>query len=237
MTLPHLPQSWRGRRAVFISDLHLGQIRGRKFAEKVVKIVTELAPDIILNGGDMYDGVAVNVTDIIQPFTHLHAPLGLYFVMGNHEEFRDNKLYAAAITSAGIKILNNEKVIVDRLQLLGVDYKTTTMKEDFADIVQKMSVDTNQASILLKHVPVDLEVAKHAGISLQLSGHTHRAQIFPLGLITRMIYKGYDYGLKNFGSKEVRAGSLQVLTTSGVGTWGPPLRVGTQSEIVLITFK
>ncbi len=83
--------------------------------------------------------------------------------------------------------------------------------------------------ILLKHTPFDLDVSERAGIDFQISGHTHQAQIFPLNYITRSVYKGYDYGFKKFGS-------MQVYVSSGTGTWGPPLRIGTVSEIVVINF-
>ena len=95
--------------------------------------------------------------------------------------------------------------------------------------MQRIGVDRARPSILLKHEPSDLDVAEAAGVSLDLSGHTHHGQIFPLMFFTWQIYKGFDYGLK-------RIGAMQVFTSSGVGTWGPPLRLGTKSEIVEIEF-
>ena len=89
--------------------------------------------------------------------------------------------------------------------------------------------DQTKPNILLKHEPSDLAVAEAAGISLDLSGHTHHGQIFPLMFFTWQIYKGFDYGLRHLGA-------MQVFTSSGVGTWGPPLRLGTNSEIVAIEF-
>ena len=95
--------------------------------------------------------------------------------------------------------------------------------------LERAEIDRNQASILLSHSPRALPIAEDAGISLQLSGHTHRGQIFPFTWFTRRIFGEYTYGLKRFGE-------LMVYTSSGAGTWGPPLRVGTQPEIVLIQF-
>ena len=227
--LKNLPQAWENRKIVFISDVHLGQIHGVRFAEKVVRKIQELKPDMVLNGGDVFDGVAVNIEEIIAPFKKLTAPFGSFFVMGNHEEFADNFKYFSAIEDIGIRVLANEKVVVDGLQIIGVDYKLTNRQATFKNVLNDIHIDRAQPSLLLKHVPLNLEVAEKMGISLQLSGHTHRAQVFPFTLMTKSIYKGFDYGLKTFGS-------LQVLTTSGVGTWGPPMRVGTKSEIVLITF-
>jgi predicted MPP superfamily phosphohydrolase len=103
-------------------------------------------------------------------------------------------------------------------------------KTRFEDILQNLQIDRTLPSILLKHVPSHLDVARKNGITLQLSGHTHRAQMFPFNLFTYLIYRGFDYGLHALGS-------MQVYTSSGVGTWGPPLRVGTRSEIVEILFR
>lgn len=230
VVLAGAPESWNGRKAVLYADTHLGQILDKKFAVRVAEKIKSLKPDIVFDGGDIYDGVAVDETEIIEPFADIHAPLGHFFVMGNHEEFRDNKTFADAIRGAGMRILDNEILSVDGVQIIGVDYAQTADKEAFKDILDGIPIDSHQPSILLKHVPFDLDVTESKGISLQLSGHTHQAQIFPLGLITKIVYKGYDYGFKKFKS-------MQVLTTSGVGTWGPPLRVGTQAELVLITFS
>jgi predicted MPP superfamily phosphohydrolase len=229
ISLPGLPVTWRGRRAVFISDLHLGQVRGRRFTDKIVAIIKTINPDILLIGGDVYDGVKVDALGCVLPFKTILPSLGSYFIMGNHEEFFDNSQYRKAIESVGIRILNNEAVSIDGVQLAGVDYKTTETAEDFKNVLEKINLQKNQPSILLKHVPLHIEVAKTAGISLQLSGHTHQAQVFPFNLLTPVIFKGFDYGLK-------QDDTLQVCTSSGVGTWGPPFRVGTHSEIVVIEF-
>jgi predicted MPP superfamily phosphohydrolase len=92
-----------------------------------------------------------------------------------------------------------------------------------------MEIDPRKPSILLKHVPTDLEIARDQGISAQLSGHTHRGQVFLFWFITSWVYKGYDYGLKRFGD-------LLVYTSSGAGTWGPPMRIDADPEIVVIKF-
>jgi len=93
-----------------------------------------------------------------------------------------------------------------------------------------MEIDPLKPSILLKHAPLNLRVAREQGISLQLSGHTHQGQVLLFRLITSKVYQGYDYGLKWFGD-------LLVYTSSGAGTWGPPMRIDTKPEIVVITFK
>jgi hypothetical protein len=93
-----------------------------------------------------------------------------------------------------------------------------------------MGIDPHKPSILLKHAPLHLQVAQGEGISLLLSGHTHQGQVFLFRFITSQVYQGYDYGLKWFGN-------LLVYTSSGAGTWGPPMRLDTTPEIVVIKFK
>ncbi len=229
--LPNLPAAWNGRTAVFLSDMHLGQVRNAGFAKKVADAVSQLQPDAVFNGGDLFDGVAGDPYAAASPFSELHPPLGSYFISGNHEEFTDKKqAYEDAARKAGMRVLDNEVMDLNGVQLAGVDYQDTRDPAAFARILSDIHLDASKPSILLKHVPFNLDIAEQAGISFQLSGHTHRAQLFPLNYITKEVYDGYDYGLKKFGS-------LQVFTSDGAGTWGPPMRVGTNSEIVLITFR
>jgi predicted MPP superfamily phosphohydrolase len=230
VSIPNLPEVWKSRKAVFVSDLHLGQVRAAPFAKHIASKISELKPDIVFIGGDVYDGVAVDAKGVIEPLSGLKIPLGVYFVTGNHEEFFDNSKYLSAIREADIKTLMDEKVVIDGVQIIGVDYAHSSKKTAFDGILQNLHIDREVPSILLKHVPSDLDVAERHGIMLQLSGHTHRAQAFPFTYLTRWIFKGFDYGLRS-----LRA--MQVYTSSGVGTWGPPIRVGTKSEIVEIMFR
>ena len=229
--LPHLPSVWQGRKAVWMSDLHLGQLHGPTFARKVVRAVNSLPHDIVFIGGDLYDGTgAPDLHELTAPLKELSAPLGTYFVTGNHEEFGDGSAFIAAVRAAGMRPLIDEMVEVDGLQLIGVDYHNGSDKENFKKILSGLSIQPNKPSILLKHEPKDLDVAHDAHISFQISGHTHRAQMWPLGYIAQLVYKGYAYGLKKMGE-------TQVYTSSGTGSWGPPMRVGTNGEIVVFTFK
>jgi uncharacterized protein len=229
LQLPHLPNPWKGKTAVWVSDTHLGQVRNNGFAQKIATLVQSLHPDIVFIGGDLYDGEAVDLDKVIEPLSRVSVPYGIYFVTGNHEEFFNNTLYLEAVRRAGIRVLYNEKVDLDGLQILGVDYRDSRSEEQFRTILQKMGIDPHQPSILLKHTPLHLKVAREQGISLQLSGHTHQGQVFLFRFITSRVYQGYDYGLKWFGN-------LIVYTSSGAGTWGPPMRIDTKPEIVFITF-
>jgi predicted MPP superfamily phosphohydrolase len=228
--LPNLPESWRGRVAALVSDTHLGHVRNRGFAERIVAKLTSVHPDVVFIAGDLYDGTAVDVDRVAQPFAKLSAPFGAYFVAGNHEEFTDHTKYLNAAARAGVRVLNNEKLDVDGLQIVGVHYRDSNDPAHYRSILQRAAIDRNRASILVVHTPHNLSIAEEEGISLQLSGHTHGGQFAPYTWIVSSIYGPFAYGLQ-------RLGEMSVYTSCGAGTWGPPLRVGTNPEIVLIRFE
>ena len=213
--------------------------------------IQALAPVAVFIGGDLYDGVACDLKAVVEPLRSLHPPRGMYFITGNHEYFLPDLAPAlAAIRDVGVRILDDERVDVDGLSIVGVSDKggegphredhfrkilsikhprvRANEEKHFEKRLNGTGVRDNQPTILLKHEPDHLEIASEAGVALGLFGHTHHGQIFPLNYITWRIYGGFDYGLR-------RMGNMQVYTSSGVGTWGPPLRLGTKSEIVLIT--
>lgn len=228
--LPNLPTRWRGRVAALVSDVHLGHVNGRGFMRRIVTKLRRLRPDVVFITGDLYDGSKADVDGLAAPWKELSPPFGTYFVTGNHEEFSDRTKYLRAVTGSGIRVLNNEKVTLENLQIIGVHDCDASDSERFRSILESAGLDRGRASILLAHVPRGFRIAEKAGISLQLSGHTHGGQIFPFTWFTHRIFGEYTYGLKRFDD-------LTVYTSSGVGTWGPPMRVGTQPEIVLIEFK
>ena len=227
--LPDLPVSWRGRVAALVSDVHLGHVNGTGFLRRVVGRLTRLQPDVVFITGDLYDGTKVNAAELASPWKGISPPWGTYFITGNHEEFSDPARYLEAVEQAGVRVLQDEKVLVDGLQIVGVHFHESTNADRFRSVLKKAGIVRQQASILLSHAPHALSIAAEAGISMQLSGHTHGGQIFPFTWFTRRIFGAYTYGLQRF------AGML-VYTTTGAGTWGPPMRVGTNPEIVLIEF-
>jgi predicted MPP superfamily phosphohydrolase len=229
--MPNLPQCWRERKALLITDTHLGHINGRGFAKHLADIARKLDPAVIFLAGDLFDGAKVNPRQIAGPILDLHPPLGTFFVDGNHEEFGGAAHFEEALRAAGIRVLHNECVTIDGVHIVGVPYGPTANQLQMRAFLEGLHLKNSQPSILLNHVPNKLPLAEHAGISLQLSGHTHGGgQMFPFTLITRRAFGKFSYGLQRFGD-------MQVYTSSGAGTWGPPMRVGTQSEIVLLTFE
>ncbi|MDP2708648.1 MAG: metallophosphoesterase [bacterium] len=231
IALPNLPEAWRGKTAVFISDLHLGAINNYEFADRLAEQINGLNPDLLFIGGDFFDGQKnIDLNRLARSFGRLNAPAGKFFITGNHEEFGDNSEFITAITGAGIISLNNQLIDLNGLQIIGLDYRDAYSRQAFSGLLAGLNIDKNKPSILLRHVPDKIEVAREAGISLMLSGHSHKGQLFPIQLIEILFYDGFQYGLKN-------AGSTQVYTTSGAGVWGPPMRVLADPEIVVIKFK
>ncbi|HEX7724671.1 MAG TPA: metallophosphoesterase [Candidatus Paceibacterota bacterium] len=230
VTIPPGNTQWHSRKAIFVSDLHLGQVLGAQFARTVVAAINSRTPDIVFIGGDLFDGTTAPDLDVLlAPLRNLRPAHGIYFITGNHEEFGDGSPFLEAIARAGITILQDKLIEIDGLQIIGVDDTTSEKQENFERILAGMHIDRNKPSILLRHQPKHLSVAEAAGITLQMSGHTHLGQQWPFGYIAQWAFKGYAYGLKMLGA-------MTVYTSSGVGTWGPPVRVGTRSEIVEVTF-
>ena len=227
--LPNLPASWRGRRAVLVSDLHLGSINGVGFCRRIVAKAQNLQPHIVFLPGDLFDGTRADVDRVIAPLKQLTPPLGIYFSTGNHEEFTDPAHYIEAIGRAGIRVLCDELVNVNGMQVAGVYYHSSSSPLRMKAALDGMKLDRARPSILLNHAPTRLPTVEQAGFSLQLSGHTHGGQFLPFTWITRSIYGLFTTGLHRFGA-------LQVYTSSGAGAWGPPMRVGTRPEVVLVTF-
>lgn len=229
--LANLPHQWRGKKVAFVSDLHIGQIKGKQFVELVIAKIKMTEPDIVFIGGDLFDGsYSEEILEMISPFQHFLPAGGIYFILGNHEGYGAADLFLGKIKEVGIKVLRDEKVIVDGVQIIGVDFLTTEEKEPFAKILENVALDREMPSILLKHEPQHIDITEAAGISFQMSGHTHKAQQWPFEYFARMAYGRFTYGLH-------RSNETQVYTSSGVGTWGPPMRVGTDSEIVVFTFN
>lgn len=237
VALPNLPQQWRDRLAAVVSDTHLGHVRNSRFIRRLVRKIASLNPDVVFLAGDLYDGTAGDFEKLAQPWTALttpHSPPavshGVYYIAGNHEEFYGEAEYHKPLVRAGVRELNNQKVEIDGLQVVGVHYRDAAHPDRYGAILRDAAIDRRRPSVLLLHAPVHLEVAEAAGISLQVSGHTHGGQFFPYTWIAGRVWGKFIHGLQ-------RLGGLLVYVSYGAGTWGPPMRVGTWPEIVLIKFE
>jgi len=228
--LANLPEPWRGRRAVVMSDLHLGPINGARFCRRLVGMAARARPDAVFLPGDLFDGTRVDLDGVLAPFQAMAPSCGIYFATGNHEEFTDAAHYLEAVTRAGIRVLANESVVVDGLEIAGVLYRDSTHIIRMKAFLDNLHLDPARPCILLNHTPTRLPIVEQAGVALQLSGHTHGGQFFPFTWLTRRIFGHFTAGLNRFGA-------LQVYTSTGAGTWGPPMRVGSAPEIVVLTFE
>src|ERR1700737_3929320 len=129
--LSNLPAAWRGRTAALVSDLHLGHVRNTNFLRRMVAKILKEEPDAIFIAGDLYDGTAIDAPRAREPLKELVAPHGVYFVAGNHEQFGDDSKYLRAVEAAGVRVLSNEKVEVDGLQIIGVPYRNAAPNGGF----------------------------------------------------------------------------------------------------------
>lgn len=232
ITIPivNLPAQWKGKTIVQLSDIHLGYVYRENFLQNLIKQVNALEPDLIVITGDLFDGHDGDLEWVGGGLAKIAAPQGVYYVTGNHETYLGVDEVKNILAKTRIVDLRDSFVNLDGLQLVGVDYPLRAENKDIAEIVTAMKLDPSQPSVLLYHAPVQIKQIKRSGISLQLSGHTHAGQQFPFRLVSRIIYRGYDYGLH-------RQGDYSIYTSSGVGTWGPPMRTDNKPEIVEITLQ
>jgi hypothetical protein len=249
--LESLPKSWRDRTIVQLSDVHLGHFHTAADMERLAERVNALAPDMVVITGDLFDGMIDGLPGFVEPLKRLSARKGVYFVSGNHEVYAGLRRSLDVVARADIRVLFNEVVEIDGLHLMGVAYPGVADEREIrgVDRLTRPGPD-HLPCILLFHTPTDIRhdgtlgrrtatywrpdtsfaLSKKLGVSLQISGHTHGGQFFPLRLLTRWIFNGYDHGLH-------REKGFAIYTSSGVGTWGPPMRTGASPEIVLFTLK
>lgn len=231
VTIPSLPDSWKGKRIVQLSDVHLGYVYQPEFMHRVASQVDALHPEIVVITGDLFDGMDGELERALDPLNDIQAREGIFFVNGNHETYFGLEKSYALLEKTSIRILKDEVVDVHGLKILGISYPERGEKKDVVGVARSLEREwKGSPNILLFHAPTHIDEFAEAGINLQLSGHTHKGQIFPFNLITKLVYKGHDYGL-------YRKGDYTLYTTNGVGTWGPSMRIGNRPEIVEITLR
>ena len=214
-------------RLALISDVHLGRILGRSYAEKLVQRINQLEPDAILIAGDLIDEriTYVEEENSLAALAKLNAPKGVYLAFGNHEYIDNPALWHKMVQANGIKVLRDASTVIDgRLKLTGLnDY---SRNRDLSSLKALAWENDKYYSILIDHQPRKMETAAAEGYDLYLSGHTHTGQLFPNRQVTKRMYQ-LDYGRRDFGK-------LIAITSSGYGFWGPPVRTEAAPEIVLI---
>ncbi|MEU3931818.1 metallophosphoesterase [Streptomyces sp. NPDC029044] len=225
--LAKLPRAAHGYRIAVVSDVHLGPVLGRGFAQKVVDTINSTQPDLIAVVGDLVDGSVKDLGPAAAPLAQLRARHGSYFVTGNHEYFSGAEQWVEEVRRLGIDPLENARREMPYFDLAGVNDVAGEEEGQGPDFAKALGDrDTARACVLLAHQPVQIHDAVEHGVDLQLSGHTHGGQLWPGNLIA----SGANPTLAGLD----RYGDTQLYVSRGAGAWGPPTRVGAPSDITLI---
>ncbi len=215
---------------VVASDIHLGVLSGSKWFDEQVAKINSLNPDVILLAGDVIDEDVKPVIEqnLGEHLLNLKAKYGVYAITGNHEYIGGVEPAVKYLTEHGIKVLRDTSVVIDnRFCLIGREDKDrkrfTGLERKTLDELMK-SVDASLPVIHLNHQPSDLSELEGKNIDLSISGHTHHGQFWPNSIVTNLIYE-VSRGL-------VRKYGTNIYVSNGLGTWGPPIRVGNRPEIV-----
>lgn len=207
---------------VMVSDLHLGYHNRKTELARWVDLINEEHPDLVLIGGDVIDFSTRPVLEgnYAEEFHRVKAPV--YTILGNHEYFGNVEKAGNFFREAGIQLLKDSVAHFKGLDIIGRNDRTSPKRKNLAELAAGLGGFT----ILLDHQPYQLEEAEEAGIDFQFSGHTHRGQVWPLSWITDWIYE------KSWGHH--RRGHTQYYISSGLGIWGPKIRIGTRSEYLVV---
>ncbi|MFJ4331584.1 metallophosphoesterase [Streptomyces sp. NPDC088935] len=225
--LARLPRAAHGFRIAVVSDIHLGPVLGRGFAQKVVDTINSTQPDLIAVVGDLVDGSVKDLGPAAAPLAQLKARHGAYFVTGNHEYFSGAEQWVAEVRRLGLLPLENARTELPHFDLAGVNDVAGEDEGQGPDYDRALGDrDRSRACVLLAHQPVQIHDAVDHGVDLQLSGHTHGGQLWPGNLIAGAANPTLA-GLERYGD-------TQLYVSRGAGAWGPPTRVGAPSDITVI---
>ncbi|WP_439621914.1 metallophosphoesterase [Gemmata sp.] len=229
-----LPAAFDGFRIVQITDLHVGLTVTRDWVEVVASEVNALRPDLVAVTGDLTDGSVAYLRDHVAPLAEIRAPYGKYFVTGNHDYFFDAEGWVAEVERLGYRALLNAHAVVEKdgaaVVVAGVTDLTGGQHLPHHRSDPRRAVagaPVGPPKILLAHQPLSFAAAEPLGFDLVLMGHTHGGQFFPWNLVTAAV-QPFLRGL-------YRRGGTWIYVSSGTGYWGPPVRVGTRSEITVLT--
>jgi uncharacterized protein len=217
---------------VAASDIHLGTIVGRSRLDSIVDKINSLDPDVVFLPGDIVDEDLAPVIkqNLGEALGKIKTRLGIYAVPGNHEHFGDINKACAYLTAHGIVMLRDQSVKVgDAFYLVGREDPTVGRfnghpRKALPELM--IAVDKTYPVIMMDHQPFNLNEAVAEEVDLQISGHTHYGQLWPVSYIVRAIYE------LAWGYKKTR--NTHFYVSDGVGTWGPPVRIGNRPEIVSI---
>ncbi|WCT55792.1 metallophosphoesterase [Paenibacillus kyungheensis] len=215
-------------KVIMVSDTHFGVLSNESHARRMVKMINELKPDLVLFPGDVIDDnlpyfVKTNIPQILKG---IEAPV--YTSLGNHDRFEKGINLIQVLDDSDLNILYDESTVLDNgITLVGRQDYSDRPRAELAKLLE--SVDHSKPIIVMDHQPYELDAEQKLGTDLVVSGHTHRGQVAPAYLITKRIYEN-DWGY-------LQKGQLHSIVSSGYGFWGTPMRIGTRSEIVEINIS
>ncbi len=209
---------------VQLSDIHLGS-DGHAFLEHIVERTNTLSPDVVLLTGDLIDPHSGIGAAEIAPLNDLEAPV--FFVTGNHEGYAGVEKVMDILGTTKVRPLRNEAVDFGDIQIIGID--DSGRRFQVADQLKRIEFDDSKYCVLMYHRPIGFEAATEQGVDLMLAGHTHNGQIAPFNLIVGLAFEHIS-GL-------YRHESSYLYVTTGTGTWGPRMRLGSSNEIVLLKLR
>ncbi len=240
-------------RMVQLSDVHLGAVYGSGSLRRLVARANSLDPDMVAITGDLFDGSGRLDYARIRPLEDLAAPA--FFVTGNHENYEGSDDCCALVARSGVRVLRNEAAECCGLQIIGMDTphggRDQGKVNHFRHLAGMPPVDPSRPAVLLYHIPLGLEQAAAQGVDLMLCGHTHNGQMFPFTMFMPLAYRFFKgpgrvaldkYRQANpsttvfdsAGAGLSRKRDMQIFISQGAGTWGPPMRIGSVSEIVVL---
>lgn len=233
LKLEKLPPALDGLTIVQLTDLHVGHFIGRDFVAELVDRANALKPDLVAITGDLVDGQVDHLGPAVAALSGLRSRYGTFFVNGNHEYYSGEVAWNAFLESQGITVLRNRHVRIGdagaSLDLIGVDDWSGGRQRGRPgyDLAQAVAGrDPARASVLLAHQPANFEEVARQGLDVQLSGHTHGGQLFPATMLIGLRWP-YTRGLYT-------AGASRLYVSRGCGFWGPPMRVGSEPELVRV---
>ncbi|MER6154986.1 metallophosphoesterase [Streptomyces sp. NPDC001868] len=225
--LAKLPRAAHGFRIAVVSDIHLSPMLGRGFAQKVVDTINSTQPDLIAVVGDLVDGDVADLGPAAAPLAGLKARHGSYFVTGNHEYISGAEQWVEEVRRLGLTPLENARRELPYLDLAGVNDIAGEDEGQGPDFAKALGDrDTSRAVVLMAHQPVQIHDAVDHGVDLQLSGHTHGGQMWPMTYVAQAANPTLA-GLERYGD-------TQLYVSRGAGAWGPPVRVGAPSDITVV---
>jgi predicted MPP superfamily phosphohydrolase len=232
--LSKLPRAFDGFKIVQLSDVHVGPTIGRAFVEQMVQAANSLDADVVAITGDLVDGSVENLREHTEPLRNLRSRSGTFFVTGNHEYYSGADDWIREMQRLGIVTLRNSAQHIERgtdaLLLAGVTDHRAGEFGDPPDLKRALRYrQPGQEVVLLAHQPREVSEAKKHDVGLQLSGHTHGGQFWPWNWAVHLL-QPVVAGLARFGR-------TQIYVNTGTGYWGPPMRLGTEAEITLVTLR